>query len=109
MPLDTIDLQTPLDNMYVDSEGSLFVPGLPKVLHVFKALGTGEKVSIPSTIFRIRNLGGSKKRQFEVRKVLEDGDGRVLPGATAVVHDVKTRRLFLGGVGSTFITVCEVT
>lgn len=43
----------------------------------------------------------------EVKKVLEDWEGEVLPGATAVVHDAKTGRVFLSGVVSPFVTVCE--
>lgn len=101
--VDTMDLRTPIDNLSIDTEGTIFPAGVPKALSLFKALATGEKVSIPSTIFRIRNNGDSQSPKFDIQKVLEDRDGRVLPGSTGVVHDVKTGKLFMGGVGSHFI------
>jgi hypothetical protein len=105
--VDTIDLKMPIDNLYIDSEGSIWAPGVPKAQPLFRAVETGQVTDIPSTIFRIRNLGSRKVPRFDVRKVLEDGAGMVLPGSTAVVHDVKTGKLFMGGIGSPFITVCE--
>lgn len=42
-----------------------------------------------------------------VEKVFEDREGKVLPAASTVVHDVKTGKLWLSGFASKFITVCE--
>jgi hypothetical protein len=44
--------------------------------------------------------------EWEVETVLED-DGTVVSGATVAVHDVETGRLFMGGVLTPFISVCE--
>jgi hypothetical protein len=96
----------PIDNLNIDSAGSIWAPGVPKAKPMFRALETGEKMDIPSTIFRIRNLGNNMAPRFDVEKVLEDGAGMDLPGSTAVVHDVRTGKLFMGGVASAFITVC---
>jgi hypothetical protein len=96
----------PIDNLNIDSAGSIWAPGVPKATPMFRAVGTGEKMDIPSTIFRIRNLGNNMAPRFDVEKVLEDGAGIVLPGSTAVVHDVRTGKLFMGGVASAFIAVC---
>jgi hypothetical protein len=73
---------------------------------LLRTVETGERIDVPSTVYRIRNLGDSRAPRFDVRKVLEDGAGIVLPGSTAVVHDVKTGKLFMGGVGSPFMAVC---
>jgi hypothetical protein len=105
--VDTMDLRTPIDNLSIDTEGTIFAAGVPKALPLFKAVATGEKVNIPSTIFKIRNNGNSQSPRFDIQKVLEDGDGMVLPGSTGVVHDVKTGKLFMGGVGSHFLAVCD--
>ncbi|KAL2858623.1 calcium-dependent phosphotriesterase [Aspergillus pseudoustus] len=104
--VDTINLRMPIDNLYIDSAGSVWAPGVPKANPMFRAVETGERMDIPSTIFRIRNRGDSMAPRFDVQKVLEDGAGLVLPGSTAVVHDVRTGKLFMGGVGSPFIAVC---
>jgi hypothetical protein len=104
--VDTIDLKMPIDNLYIDTDGSLWAPGVPKVQPLLRTVETGERIDIPSTVYRTRNLGDSKAPRFDVRKVLEDGVGIVLPGSTAVVHDVQTGKLFMGGVGSPFMAVC---
>jgi len=39
--------------------------------------------------------------------VLEDAEAEVLPAATTVIHDADTGRLFLGGVWSPYLAVCE--
>ncbi|KAF4219404.1 hypothetical protein CNMCM5878_003323 [Aspergillus fumigatiaffinis] len=104
--VDTIDLKMPIDNLYIDTDGSLWAPGVPKVQPLLRTVETGERIDVPSTVYRTRNLGDSKAPRFDVRKVLEDGVGIVLPGSTAVVHDVQTGKLFMGGVGSPFMAVC---
>ena len=51
--------------------------------------------------------GKGGKIEHVVEKVIEDREGKVLPAASTVVHDVKTGNLWLSGFASKFITVCE--
>jgi hypothetical protein len=46
--------------------------------------------------------------EYLVEKVLED-DGSVLPGSTTAVHDAETGRIFLSGIMSPYIAICEST
>ena len=72
-------------------------------------------------IWRIRRV--SLGLDYEVKNILEDGEAKVIQGATVVRHDTKTGGLFMGvkgpvelevqsrlmptGVVAQSITVCE--
>ncbi|KAK5174142.1 uncharacterized protein LTR77_001222 [Saxophila tyrrhenica] len=101
--IDTIPLSYPLDNLSLDADGDIWVPGLPDIQQTLDGFANPLDVTPPASVFRI------KKGQdgYQVDKVLEDGEGEILPAATTVVHDVKTGRLFISGVFSPFISVCE--
>ena len=94
-----------LDNMSEDRDGDFWVPGFPDVDATTGAfddpLGDAKT---PTTIFRIRKREYSG---YDVTKMLEDGESDLLPAATAVVHDAKTGRLFISGIYSPFVAVCE--
>lgn len=113
-----IPLKMPMDNLSLDSDGNIYVAAFPKVLGLIEAMdgpepAAGDWVEIPSTIFRVRKgekageEGEGKDGAWEVEKVLEDIEGIKLPGSTTAVHDVKTGNLWMGGVASPFITVCD--
>ncbi|SMR42780.1 unnamed protein product [Zymoseptoria tritici ST99CH_1E4] len=98
-----IDIDYPLDNLSQDVNGDIWAAGIPKALKIFAAFDDPLHVVSPATIFRIRRgLDG-----WEVKKVLEDANGEMLPGATTAIHDVKTGRIFVSGVTAPFITVCD--
>jgi hypothetical protein len=101
--VDTVPLPYPLDNLSLDAEGNLWVPGLPDIQQTIGGFMDPLGSFPPATVFRIKKVNG----KYEVDKVLEDADGSVLPGATAVTHDVKTGRIFVSGVIAPFISVCE--
>jgi arylesterase / paraoxonase len=101
--VEEIPLPYPLDNLSLDSEGTLWVPGLPDIRKTLSAFEDPLGKTPPATAFRIRKVG----ELYEVEKVLEDAQAEVLPASTAVVHDGKTGRIFLSGVFAPFITVCE--
>ena len=103
-----------MDNLVVDSKGDVYVAAFPKILSLVKALDgkvpeVGKWVEIPSTVFRVRYVGeDGEEGEWEVKKVVEDVEGTKLPGSTVAVHDVKTGMLWMGGVASPFISVCQV-
>lgn len=105
--VDEIELGMPLDNLSIDEEGTIFVPGFPDISAVFKSLANTGLGGIPSTIFAIKKVTAGSQRRYQVTKVLEDKEGKILPSATTVIHDIHTGRLFLGGVASPFMSVCQ--
>lgn len=56
-------------------------------------------------IWRIRNL--EPGLGYEAKKVLEDKEAQILGGATTAVRDVDTERLFISGLMTLYITVCD--
>jgi arylesterase / paraoxonase len=130
--LTTIPIPYPIDNISEDSDGSLLLAAFPKpgILEKFKDHGYIDR-GYPAEISREMHLmktemdGGKQPastalrvripekdvedaKGWVVEKVIEDGDGEVLPASTTVVRDGRTGRLFLVGVVSEWISVCEV-
>jgi SMP-30/Gluconolactonase/LRE-like region len=105
----------PMDNLAVDANGAIWAAAFPKVFELLAGFDTPRESKPPSAVFRIerRKLqqkeGEEEQFDYHVEKVLEDRDGDLIAGTTTVVHDAKTGRLFMGGVFSPFITVCDRT
>jgi hypothetical protein len=118
--MDEIEVGMPIDNLSVDANGDIFAGAFPDALKVMDEVKNATGALLPSTVWQIkkessesdRNGKGAGKRSstdnYRVGKVLEDREGKLLPsGTTTAVHDVKTGKIFLGGVLSEHITVCE--
>ncbi|KAF2639464.1 calcium-dependent phosphotriesterase [Massarina eburnea CBS 473.64] len=101
--VDTIEVGMPLDNINVDANGDMWVPGVPNILETMKTTTRPLEVNSPATLFRVgRNSG-----EWKVEKVLEDGEAKVMSLATTVAHDVKTGRLFVGAALAPYLVVCD--
>ncbi|KAF2733673.1 hypothetical protein EJ04DRAFT_564924 [Polyplosphaeria fusca] len=57
-------------------------------------------------VFKVERREGGRGR-YEIKKVLEDGEGGLLRGASVVRFDGRNRRLYLGGTHMPFLAVCE--
>ncbi|KAK5126954.1 hypothetical protein LTR85_008312 [Meristemomyces frigidus] len=105
--VDVIKTPYPLDNLSQDSNGDIWAAAFPKMMPTLSAFNNPLGPTPPSTILRIRRkVDGSG---WECEKVLEDAEGAVLPATTTAIHDAKTGRIFMSGIFSPFITVCEKT
>lgn len=105
LKVDEVSIGVPIDNLSVDANGDIFAVVFPDSMKLVKEIQNPAGGAVPSAVFRVRRLGDGK---LEIKKILEDKEGLTLPtGATTAVHDVKTGRLFLGGVISSYLTLCE--
>jgi hypothetical protein len=100
--IDTISVGMPLDNLSPDANGDIYAPGFPNIYQTAKGFGDPANEIAPVTIWRIRKViekgaEGVQKVNYQVTKILEDKDSKVLSGSTTVRHDAKTGRLFIGG------------
>ncbi|KAF9876492.1 hypothetical protein CkaCkLH20_05900 [Colletotrichum karsti] len=93
-----------IDNLSLDGNGDIWAAVFPRGIEIMKASEDPFNVNPKSAAVRIRKDG---EGAYTWEKVIEDGEGEVLPGSTTVVHDAKTGRLFFSGVTSPFIAVCE--
>jgi arylesterase/paraoxonase len=82
------------DNLSVDSNGDIWVAGIPKVLEIMGTLDDPLNRLATSTILKIHKSGDGT---YQVEKMLEDGEKKVISSATTAIFDVRTRRLFIGG------------
>lgn len=99
-----IKVPYPIDNLAQDAEGDIYVPAFPKMTEMMASFKDAWGPRGQSVVFRLRR---SPNGNVDLTKIIEDAGQEVLPGSTAVVHDAATGRLFLSGVISPFITVCE--
>lgn len=83
-----------IDNLSVDSNGDIWAVGFPRGLAILDVIAEPFTKTAPSAIFKIRKSG---EKQYEVNKVLEDGEAKFVSAATVAVFDRKTERIFIGG------------
>ena len=94
----------PMDNLSVDKNGDIYAAAFPQA---YKNLGSDRNpynIDVPSTILRIRKL---QDGTYEVKKALEDHEGRIMSGTTVARYDAMTGRFFMGGALTPHITVCD--
>ena len=92
--VDVIRLGMPIDNLSVDKRGDIYAVAFPDSLKLLRSLDDPYNLDAPSTIWRIRKMGSS----YNIHKVLEDKEAKIMGSATVARHDVKTGRLFIGGM-----------
>ncbi|KAE8356305.1 hypothetical protein BDV28DRAFT_127440 [Aspergillus coremiiformis] len=104
-----IPLSMNLDNLSIDTEGNVFAGGIPDGIQWLRAFHNPYGTSAPSTVFMVRKNTSDQNQsgEYNVIKLVEDGEAQVLPATTTAVHDVVSGQVFLGGLSSPFIGVCE--
>lgn len=106
----------PIDNMSVDRDGTIYAAAFPRVHEWIRSSKAPFDHNPSSTILKISRRGDqgtdkeaaltSSNGSLVLETAIED-DGSELPGSTVAVHDAETGRLFVGGVMSPWITICE--
>jgi len=104
--VNTIELGMPLDNLAVDANGDMWVPGFPDAWSFMRWLANPLEEAAASTLMRVSEIRDWNrdevrtteyiKAKYKVDKMLEDREMKVVSGITTVRHDVKTGRLFMG-------------
>ena len=89
-----IRIGIPIENLSVDKAGAISAAVFPQAYKMLASERDPYNVEVPSAILRIRKL---QDGEYEVKKILEDHEGRVMGGVTVARHDVRTGRLFMGG------------
>ncbi|KAJ5997442.1 hypothetical protein N7499_006162 [Penicillium canescens] len=108
--VDSIHTGYPMDNLWLDADGNLIAAAFPDSIAFVKSTMDPYNVVAPATVLTINGIANQLKtlgKDSKVAKLVEDRDAKSLPSSTVAVHDVKGRKLFLAGVFSPFITICE--
>ena len=126
-----IKIPYPIDNLSEDRDGNIIAavfPRLPEAMAKFKDMDPSNVHSLdvqrqrrlygadrlkkePATAaMKITRVGmGLEGERWVVSKLVEDGEGEVLPASTTYVRDGKTGTVFCSSVVSEWIGVCEFT
>jgi hypothetical protein len=83
---------------------------MPDLIGFVKASEAPYNAVAPATVLSIDSIAHhvrSHYNGYKISKVVVDKDGKLLPGISTAVHDVKSQRLFLGGVIPQFLGICE--
>jgi hypothetical protein len=101
-----------VDNLSIDPDENIFAAAIPDPHQFLRAFHDPYGTDAPSTVLMIRKKRGDigappGKQEYEVIKIVEDAQARVLPTTTTAVHDPVSGLLFLGALSSPFIGVCE--
>ena len=81
-------LNMPIESLSLDNEGLIWA--------VARSRYDPKGRKSATAIYQIEKANVVRPRYF-IRKMIEDAKGKMLAGASAVVHDVKNDRLFIGG------------
>lgn len=111
----TIPCGYPLDNISEDADGNLLVAAFPKVSAMMDLAKFSTPIDgrgAPTLTLKITKDPAKMhlpKEQWawKVEKLVEDDTAEKLPTATTTVRDAKTGRLFVVGINSPWIAVCE--
>ncbi|KAJ5199908.1 hypothetical protein N7491_009295 [Penicillium cf. griseofulvum] len=109
--VDKIYTGYPIDNLSLDADGNLLAAAIPNSIAFVKSMEDPSRVVAPATVLAVNEIATQLRthsgKDCEISKLLEDRDAKRLPTSTVVVQDVESHRLFLAGVMSPFITICE--
>ncbi|KAF8135716.1 hypothetical protein EV363DRAFT_1212460 [Boletus edulis] len=99
-----------LDNLAIDANGALWAAGLSDALGMAIRQMNEPSALVASSALRItvnRGLGSFYGEKYNVDKVFED-PGELASGSTSAVYDAERRRLFMHGLLSPHLTVCNL-
>ncbi|KAF8915020.1 hypothetical protein CPB85DRAFT_1433223 [Mucidula mucida] len=107
--VDVIPTDTLNDNLTIDEDGFVWAAGIPKAA---EAGNTMRNMSNPCPHVSWKlgvNTGPDSfnGQKYNVENVLQD-DGQLLSFITTVAYDSRRERLFLHGLGSHWLTVCDL-
>ncbi|KAF2188074.1 serum paraoxonase/arylesteras-like protein [Zopfia rhizophila CBS 207.26] len=93
-----VKMGMPIHNLGLDSKEDLWAVGSSEYDP------TGKKAK--NTIFRVERFL-ERRYRYVTTKIIEDAERKFFRGATVARHDVKTKRIFVGGLETPFISMCE--
>ena len=108
--VESINTGYQMDNLWLDADGNLIAAAFPDSIALVKSSMDPYNTVAPATVLTISDIAKQLKtygKNVKVSKLAEDRDAKSLPSSTVAVHDAKGHKLFLAGIFSPFITICE--
>ncbi|KAK0481526.1 hypothetical protein IW261DRAFT_1471134 [Armillaria novae-zelandiae] len=107
---DVIPSETIIDNLSMDETGTVWAAGIPRAQDALRAMMNLFTTPCPVSVYKYSiNTGPSSffGEKYKGEKVLED-DGSLASFISTAAYDSRRGRLFLHGLGSPGLTVCEI-
>ncbi|KAI0785589.1 calcium-dependent phosphotriesterase [Abortiporus biennis] len=102
----------PIDNLSIDEDGAIWAPGFPRA---FDTIQRYHDLTSPASSRGIRfTLNPNHKTAYyresplKVETIFED-DGNIASATTSVVYRPSTKQLFLHGIASSHLTICDIS
>ncbi|KIM45407.1 hypothetical protein M413DRAFT_17405 [Hebeloma cylindrosporum] len=109
---DFVPVDRGMDNLSIDSDGFVWAAAFPNALTLIFKHFSDPSIPSPTTALRFSmNTGPDAVRRggekYKVERLFED-DGSVASGTTSVVYDAQRNLLFLNGLASPHLAICEL-
>ncbi|KAJ5690190.1 hypothetical protein N7462_004582 [Penicillium macrosclerotiorum] len=108
---DILSLDHALDHLSVDARGNIIVTAFSDVIELQKASMNPQASVAAGTVLMLQKKGGRsgsfQGQEYLLHTVLEDRAGKLISTTQTAVHDAQSDRLFLAGVFSPGVSICE--
>ncbi|KAJ5433037.1 uncharacterized protein N7458_012193 [Penicillium daleae] len=109
--IDALSLGSALDHLSVDAQGNILITAFTDPVELQEA-STNPRASVTAgTVLMVQKKNGRSKKsdeeQYILQPMLEDEAAKLMSTTSTAVHDVQSDRIFLAGVFSPGISICE--
>ncbi|PAV18920.1 serum paraoxonase arylesterase [Pyrrhoderma noxium] len=107
---DEISTDRPIDNLSIDKDGSVWGAAFVHAMELVNVHFANPSINTASSALRITPNDGAGSyfgEKYKIERVFED-DGTLASGTTSVAYDVKRKKLYLHGIASPQLTVCDI-
>lgn len=109
--LDEIQTEYPMDNPSVDVDGNLWIAAFPKMLQMAGTAFRDPSLVAPSAVLKVSKNTGRDAffgQKYLVERALED-DGKTVSSPTFAQYDTERKLLFMGGIMTPYLAVCQLS
>jgi 6-phosphogluconolactonase (cycloisomerase 2 family) len=109
--IDALSLGSALDHLSVDARGNILITAFTDPVELQEASTNPQASVTAGTVLMVQKKNGRSKKsdeeQYVLQPMIEDEAAKLMSTTTTAVHDVHSDRIFLAGVFSPGISICE--
>ncbi|CEJ58644.1 hypothetical protein PMG11_07294 [Penicillium brasilianum] len=109
--IDALSLGSALDHLSVDARGNILITAFTDPVELQEASTNPQASVTAGTVLMVQKKNGrsqkSDEEQYVLLPMIEDEAAKLMSTTTTAVHDVQSDRIFLAGVFSSGISICQ--
>lgn len=109
--IDALSLGSALDHLSVDARGNILITAFTDPVELQEASTNPQASVTAGTVLMVQKKNDRSKKsdeeQYVLQPMIEDEAAKLMSTTTTAVHDVHSDRIFLAGVFSPGISICE--